>query len=178
MQKWTRANELVSIGGSTRIPKVQQLLQDLFNGKELCKSLNPDEAVAYGATVQAAILSGERNEKVLDLVLVLDVTPLSFGLRKLGGVVVVFIRRNTKIPVKSKVIGVRPKRRDSSGRDGVVVVVVVAEVEWTSGWVSDGGDGGCGSGGSGIVMIVVVMVGSDGGGGGVVVVVVAGVVVV
>ncbi|KAI8523834.1 hypothetical protein RHMOL_Rhmol13G0103000 [Rhododendron molle] len=96
----SNVDELVLVGGSTRIPKVQQLLQDFFNGKELCKSINPDEAVAYGATVQAAILSG--NVKVLDLILLLDVTPLSFGLGKLGEVVVVFIPRNTKIPVKKE----------------------------------------------------------------------------
>ncbi|KAK4345558.1 hypothetical protein RND71_035734 [Anisodus tanguticus] len=66
-------HDVVLVGGSTRIPKVQQLLQDFFNGKELCKSINPDEAVAYGAAVQAAILSGEGNEKVQDLLL-LDVT--------------------------------------------------------------------------------------------------------
>jgi L1 cell adhesion molecule like protein len=70
---------VVLVGGSTRIPKVQQLLQDFFNGKELCKSINPDEAVTYGAAVQAAILSGEGNEKVQDLLL-LDVNPLSLGL--------------------------------------------------------------------------------------------------
>ncbi|KAI8523843.1 hypothetical protein RHMOL_Rhmol13G0103700 [Rhododendron molle] len=98
----SNVNELVLVGGSTRIPKVRQLLQDFFNGKELCKSINPDEAVAYGATVQAAILSGERNEKVLDLVLLLDVAPLSFSLGRHGGVVVVFIPRNTKIPAKIK----------------------------------------------------------------------------
>eukprot|EP00253_Pinus_taeda_P010351 PITA_10351 len=72
-------HDVVLVGGSTRIPKVQSLLQDLFNGKELCKSINPDEAVAYGAAVQAAILSGEGSEKVQDLLL-LDVTPLSLGL--------------------------------------------------------------------------------------------------
>ena len=72
-------HDVVLVGGSTRIPKVQQLLQDFFNGKELCKSINPDEAVAYGAAVQAAILSGEGNEKMQDLLL-LDVTPLSLGL--------------------------------------------------------------------------------------------------
>ena len=67
-----QVHEVVLVGRSTRIPKVQQLLSDFFNGKELCKSINPDEAVAYGAAVQAAILSGEGNEKVQDLLL-LDV---------------------------------------------------------------------------------------------------------
>uniref|UniRef100_A0A6V7QTR8 Heat shock cognate 70 kDa protein 2-like n=1 Tax=Ananas comosus var. bracteatus TaxID=296719 RepID=A0A6V7QTR8_ANACO len=76
-------HDVVLVGGSTRIPRVQQLLQDFFNGKELCKSINPDEAVAYGAAVQAAILSGEGNEKVQDLLL-LDVTPLSLGWRQLA----------------------------------------------------------------------------------------------
>jgi heat shock protein 1/8 len=68
-----QVNEVVLVGGSTRIPKVQSLLQDFFNGKELCKSINPDEAVAYGAAVQAAILTGEGNQKVQDFLL-LDVT--------------------------------------------------------------------------------------------------------
>ncbi|KAF7153504.1 hypothetical protein RHSIM_Rhsim01G0035800 [Rhododendron simsii] len=94
-------HEVVLVGESTRIPKIEQLLQEFFNGKELCKSINPDEAVAYGAAVQAAILKGEGNEKVQDLLL-LDVTPFSLGLEAKGGVMTVLIPRNTMIPTKKE----------------------------------------------------------------------------
>jgi len=93
-------HDVVLVGGSTRIPKVQQLLQEFFNGKELCKSINPDEAVAYGAAVQAAILSGQSSGGKLDELLLLDVAPLSLGLETAGGVMTTLIPRNTTVPTK------------------------------------------------------------------------------
>merc|ERR1711937_981224 len=93
-------HEVVLVGGSTRIPKIQSMLSAFFNGKEACKSINPDEAVAFGATVQAAILSGADKSEKLSELLLLDVTPLSLGLETAGGVMTTLIKRSTTVPAK------------------------------------------------------------------------------
>ena len=92
-------DEIVLVGGSSRIPRVQQMLREYFNGKELCQSINPDEAVAYGAAVQAAVLGGVDSSKLTDMIL-LDVTPLSLGVETAGGVMTAVIKRNSTIPTK------------------------------------------------------------------------------
>ena len=92
-------DDIVLIGGSTRIPKIQTMLSNHFNGKNLCKNINPDEAVAYGAAVQAAILSGNSDSK-LDDVLLVDITPLSLGIETEGGIMAKVIERNTTIPTR------------------------------------------------------------------------------
>ena len=93
-------HEIVLVGGSTRIPRIQKMVSDFFNGKEPNKSINPDEAVAYGAAVQAAILSGDTSSKSTNEILLLDVTPLSVGIETAGGVMTTLIKRNTTIPTK------------------------------------------------------------------------------
>lgn len=95
----SKIDEIVLVGGSTRIPRIQEMLTDYFGGKELCKSVNPDEAVAYGAAVLGASLGGV-SDKAFDNLVVLNVSPLSLGIETLGGVMTVLIPKNTTIPTK------------------------------------------------------------------------------
>lgn len=99
----TQVDQIVLVGGSTRIPRIQKMLSDFMHGKTLNKSINPDEAVAYGAAIQAAILTGNTSEKISD-VLLLDVAPLTLGIETAGGVMTPLIKRNTTVPTKKSQI--------------------------------------------------------------------------
>ncbi|KAH9377160.1 hypothetical protein HPB48_017926 [Haemaphysalis longicornis] len=96
----SQIHDVVLVGGSTRIPRVQKMLRDFFNGKELSMGINPDEAVAYGAAVQAAVLSGDSSDAIRDVLLV-DVAPLSLGIETAGGVMTRLVERNSRIPCKT-----------------------------------------------------------------------------
>jgi L1 cell adhesion molecule like protein len=122
----SQIDEVVLVGGSTRIPKIQQLLSEFFNGKELCKSINPDECVAYGAAIQAAILTGSKDEKITDMLL-LDVCPLSLGLETAGGIMTNIISRNTTIPAKKSQIF----STYADNQPGVLIQVFEGERQFT-----------------------------------------------
>jgi len=98
----SEVNEVVLVGGSTRIPRIQAMIQEYFNGKEPCRSINPDEAVAYGAAVQAAILGGGEGNSSVNDILLIDVTPLSMGIETAGQIMTKIIPRNTNIPCAKK----------------------------------------------------------------------------
>ena len=122
----TDVNEIVMVGGSTRIPALQKMLSDYFGGKELNKSVNPDEAVAYGAAVQASILNGDNEEATRDMLLI-DVSPLSLGLETAGGIMTPLIPRNTSIPTKQS----QTFSTYADNQPGVLIQVFEGERQFT-----------------------------------------------
>jgi heat shock protein 5 len=120
--KKSEIDEIVLVGGSTRIPKVQQLMKDFFNGKEPNRGINPDEAVAYGAAVQGGILGGQASDETKDILLI-DVTPLTLGIETAGGVMSKIITRGTVIPSK------KSQTFTTTGDQQTTVSIVVFEGE-------------------------------------------------